>query len=111
MSMGQNSSKTGETKTQAGKTNPASRDETSIQLLSDANDIKSGNIDDYKYMDITLDDPYEDDDYHIYFDRAQLMGHIDHLEGDSLIKINYVSEDEQYLERIKRKGEAEFAKV
>ena len=34
------------------------------------NDVRSGNNDDQKYMDIGLDDPYEDDDFHIYFDRA-----------------------------------------
>ena len=75
------------------------------------NDIRSGNIDDQKYIDISLDDPYEDDDYHIYFDKAQLMARIDWLEGDSLFKIKLVSDEEQNVEKIKGQGELEFAKV
>jgi len=39
------------------------------------------------------------------------MAHIDHLEGDSLFKINLVSEEEQNVERIKKQAEVEFAKV
>ena len=53
-------------------------------------------------MEIDLDDPYEDDDFNIYFDRAQLMGVIDKLEGDSLLRIGNISEEEQILERIKK---------
>jgi hypothetical protein len=45
-------------------------------------------------MELGLDDPYEDDDFNIYFDRAQLMGVIDKLEGDSLLRIGNISEEE-----------------
>ena len=62
-------------------------------------------------MELGLDDPYEDDDFNIYFDRAQLMGVIDKLEGDSLLRIGNISEEEQILERIKKQGEVEFEKV
>ena len=79
-------------------------------MLSEANDVRSQE-NDLKHLEVSLDDPYEDNDFHIYFDRAQLMGHIDHLEGDSLFKINLVSEEEQNVERIKKQSEIEFAKV
>lgn len=84
----------------------------SSHMLSEAQ-IASGplEIDQNKYIDIGLNDPYEDDDFNIYFDRAQLMAHIDHLEGDSLFKINLVSEEEQNVEKIKKQAEVEFAKV
>ena len=64
--------------------------------------MASGQIEDEKHLELGLNDPYEDEDFQIYFDRAQLMAHIDHLEGDSLFKINLVSEEEQNVERIKK---------
>jgi len=46
-----------------------------------------------KYIDINLEDPYEDDDFKIYFDKASLMAHLNHLEDDNLFKIHLVQEE------------------
>lgn len=40
--------------------------------------------------EIGLEDPYEDDDYKIYFDRAGLAKYVNFLEDDNLFKINLV---------------------
>ena len=50
---------------------PGSRDGQSSKMLSESHGIVSGNIEqDQKFVEIGLSDPYEDDDFEIYFDRA-----------------------------------------
>jgi len=39
-------------------------------------------------MNISLSDDYEDDDFQIYFDKAQLLNHLNFLEDDNLFNIN-----------------------
>jgi len=38
--------------------------------------------------EIQIEDPYEDDDFKIYFDKNSLLAHINFLEDDNLFKIN-----------------------
>jgi len=67
--------------------------------------------DESKYLEIDLEDAYEDDDLTIYFDKASLLAHVVHLEDDNLFKIHLVQEDEQNLERLKRQAESDFSKM
>lgn len=60
-------------------------------------------------FDLNLDDPYEDDDFNYYFDKASLLNHITQLEDDNLFKIRLVQEDEQNVEKIKKKAEANLS--
>jgi hypothetical protein len=39
-------------------------------------------------IEIDIEDPYEDDDFEIYFDKNTLLSHLDKLEDDNLFKIN-----------------------
>lgn len=43
---------------------------------------------------IDLDDPYSDDDFNIYFDKASLLEHLNFLEDDNLFKINLLQDEE-----------------
>lgn len=45
---------------------------------------------DNQQFDLNLDDPYEDDDFNYYFDKASLLNHITQLEDDNLFKIRLV---------------------
>jgi hypothetical protein len=45
-------------------------------------------------LTIDLNDPYEDDDFNIYFDKAQLIQHLNFLEDDNLFKINLLQDEE-----------------
>lgn len=47
-----------------------------------------------------MEDDYSDDDYAIYFDRAQLLGHLNQLEDDNLFRIQLVQDDEQAVKKI-----------
>jgi hypothetical protein len=40
--------------------------------------------------ELQLEDPYEDDDFDIYFDKQKLLAYINFLEDDNLFKINLV---------------------
>ena len=48
-----------------------------------------------------MEDEYSDDDFTIYFDRAQLLNHLNHLEDDNLFRIKLVEDDEQAVKKIK----------
>ena len=45
-------------------------------------------------LNMSLNDSYEDDDFEIYFDKATLLNHLNHLEDDNLFKINLLQDDE-----------------
>jgi len=62
-------------------------------------------------VDIDLDDSYENDDFNIYFDKASLMAHLNHLEDDNLFKIHLVQEEEQNVEKIKKKARENCAEM
>lgn len=64
--------------------------------------------DDAKYMDMDLDDSYEDADFQIYFDRASLLNYITLLEDNNLFDIHVVQEDEQNLEKQRRQHAREI---
>ena len=55
--------------------------------------------------EIQLSEPYEDDDYKIYFDKVSLLNHITFMEDDNLFKIHLVQEDEQNVEKAQKKME------
>ena len=45
-------------------------------------------------LTIDLDDPYQDNDFKIYFDKASLLAHLNFLEDDNLFKINLLQDEE-----------------
>ena len=54
-----------------------------------------------KALNMEMEDSYSDDDFTIYFDRAQLLGHLNHLEDDNLFRIKLVEDDQQAVKQIK----------
>jgi hypothetical protein len=67
---------------------------------------------------MSLNDPYEDDDFKIYFDKATLLSHLNHLEDDNLFKINLLQDDEANVKNFNeeaalkiKKAEAEIVNV
>lgn len=53
-----------------------------------------------KSLNIDMENEYSDDDYNIYFDRAQLLGHLNSLEDDNLFRIKLVEDDEEAVKKI-----------
>ena len=62
-------------------------------------------------LNLTLEDPYEDDDFKIYFSKQSLLHHLNHLEDDNLFKIHLVQEDEQILDQTQRNQKKRFDEV
>jgi hypothetical protein len=52
---------------------------------------------------------YQDDDFTIYFDRAQLLDHLNHLEDDNLFRIKLVEDDEQAVKKIREDAAKKYA--
>jgi len=59
-------------------------------------------------MNLDLNDPYEDDDFNIYFDKAQLIQHLNFLEDDNLFKINLLQDEEQNLKKLNDEAEDKY---
>lgn len=77
-----------------------------------ANQIESGASDNHDHLrEIQLSDPYEDDDYKIYFDKNSLLAHINFLEDDNLFKINLVQQEEINLDKLLRQKEKNIKHV
>ena len=55
-------------------------------------------------LKISLNDWYEDDDFEIYFDKATLLNHLNHLEDDNLFKINLLQDDEANVKNFKEEA-------
>jgi len=51
--------------------------------------------------EIELTDPYEDEDFKIYFDKRSLIEYLNFLEEDNLFKIHLVDEDAMQLKNMK----------
>lgn len=47
-----------------------------------------------KALNMEMEDDYSDDDFTIYFDRAQLLNHLNHLEDENLFRIKLVEDDQ-----------------
>lgn len=60
--------------------------------------------------DLTLNDPYEDDDFNIYFDKQSLLAFMTVLEEDNLFKIHLVDEDELKLKATKLQSIEKYKK-
>jgi len=59
-------------------------------------------------MTIDLNDPYEDNDFNIYFDKAQLIQHLNFLEDDNLFKINLLQDEEQNLKKLNDEADKKY---
>lgn len=59
-------------------------------------------------MTIELSEPYEDDDYKIYFDNRNLLSHLNFLEDDNLFKINLLQDEEENVKKLKDASEGKY---
>lgn len=59
-------------------------------------------------MTIELSEPYEDDDYKIYFDQRNLLSHLNFLEDDNLFKINLLQDEEENVKKLKDASEDKY---
>jgi len=57
-------------------------------------DLDIPDVEENVELNMSLNDSYEDDDFEIYFDKATLLNHLNHLEDDNLFKINLLQDDE-----------------
>jgi hypothetical protein len=49
-------------------------------------------------------EPEEDSDFEIYFDKFTLLEHLTHLEEDNLFNIQLIQEDEEALDNFKKES-------
>ena len=61
-----------------------------------------------KALNMEMEDSYSDDDFTIYFDRAQLLNHLNHLEDDNLFRIKLVEDDQQAVKKIKEDAQVKY---
>ena len=59
---------------------------------------------------LELDDPYEDNDFKIYFDKDSLLEFLNFLEDDNLFKIYLVDENELLMKKQLAESEEKYSK-
>ena len=62
-------------------------------------------------LNMSLNDSYEDDDFEIYFDKATLLNHLNHLEDDNLFKINLLQDDEANVKNFNEEAAVKVKKA
>ena len=62
-------------------------------------------------LNMSLNDSYEDDDFEIYFDKATLLNHLNHLEDDNLFKINLLQDDEANVKNFNEEAAIKIKKA
>ena len=70
--------------------------------------VDTANQDPERKLD--LEDPYEDDDYNIYFDKNSLLEFLNFLEDDNLFKIYLVDENQQYNKKLFAESKEKYEK-
>ena len=74
-------------------------------------DLEVDEVEENIELNMSLNDFYEDDDFNIYFDKAQLLNHLNHLEDDNLFKINLLQDDEANVKNFSEEAAVKIDKA